>query len=105
MDYPDPEALATVIEECFWGDYDFSPEEALERLRKGDEGFERFLAGRIVADSPFPSNRLRRLFPPERLPAILDSIAATGRAKRRLSLARAVILNEPWELEPSWIRG
>jgi hypothetical protein len=97
--------LEAVLKECFWGDYSISPREAEEKLAEEDGAFERFLAGRIVSDSPFPSARLKALFPEKKLRPLLDSLILTGRAAQRRSLAKAVIFYEPWEREPSWIRS
>jgi hypothetical protein len=97
--------LELVLKECFWGDYSISPREAEKKLADEDGAFERFLAGRIVTDSPFPSARLKALFPKKKLRPLLDSLSLTGRADARRSLAKAVLFNEPWEREPSWTRS
>ena len=97
--------LEEVLRECFWGDYTLSVREAEKKLADNDSVFERFLAERIVTDSSFPSARLRALFPAEKLRILLDSMALTGRAERRRSLAKAVLFNEPWDREPSWTRS
>jgi hypothetical protein len=46
--------LEIALTECFWGDYAIDPTEAENKLTDEDGAFERFLAGRIVTDSPFP---------------------------------------------------
>ena len=98
------ETLQTVLDECFWGDYTITPEEAQKRLAGEDLEFERFLFQRIVAESPVPSNRLRGLFTIEKLRTLFATVPLRGRAAERGSLARAVIMNETWEKEPEWIR-
>jgi hypothetical protein len=98
------ETLQTVLDECFWGDYAITLEEAQKRLSGEDLEFERFLFQRIIAESPFPSNRLRVLFTEEKLRTLFATVPLRGRAAQRGSLARAVIMNETWEKEPEWIR-
>ena len=98
------ETLKTVLDECFWGDYTITPQEARKRLAGEDLAFERFLFQRIVAESPFPSNWLRILFTGEKLRTLFSSVSLGGRAAERGSLARAVIMNETWEKEPEWMR-
>jgi hypothetical protein len=97
--------LEIVLKECFWGDYSIGFREAEEKLCDEDAAFERFLAGRIITDSPFPSARLRALFPEQKLRSLLDALVLTGRADKRRTLAKAVIFREPWEQEPSWKRS
>jgi hypothetical protein len=91
--------IELVLRECFWGDYILDPTEVERRLEEGDEAFEVFLVSRILAQSSFPSARLRVLFPQERLRRILDRVVVSGRLARRRNLVRAVLLGEPLEGE------
>lgn len=97
-------ALSAVLEECFWGDYKISIDQAFDKLQQADSHFEILLASRIITNSSFPSAYLRALFSPDKLRFLLENITASGRTKQRIELARAVIFHQQLEAEPSWIR-
>lgn len=98
------DAVRAILDECFWGDYRLSEEEVSRRLAEADVEFERFIASRILADSPFPGGRLKALFPEQRLRSLLGELEVSGRVKKRLMLVRASLFGERLPWEPSWIR-
>jgi len=66
-------AAATVLEECFWGDYDLSAEEIVRRIDSGDEAFKRFIFGRIADNAAYPSRALRQLFSESDIRSLIES--------------------------------
>ncbi len=93
-DFPDSdmaESARKVAKECFWGDYRLSADLIIENLQNGDEGFARFLFSRIFENSRRPSRHLVRLFPADRLLALLDRYELYCRDRRRFQVIKANI--------------
>ena len=80
-----------VIQECFWGDYQLSPEDILARLELGDPGFRQFLFSKIIENSRFPSRLLQGLFEKQVLAAMLDRYLVMSGDKERVRLTAANI--------------
>jgi len=80
-----------VLRECFWGDYDLTAEDILDRLKKNEPGFNRFLFSKIIENSPYASRHLRNLFAPNLLEELLEQYSKQARDKKRLRLITANI--------------
>jgi hypothetical protein len=85
----------TVVHECFWGDYNLSAQELLQRLDAGEPGFERFLFSKIIENSPHPSRHLRILFAPEIRDKLLQRYLAQSGDQQRIRLLAANLLGKP----------
>lgn len=83
------QSAQTVLHECFWGDYDLSARELLQRLDADDPGFARFLFSKIVENSSHPSRHLRTLFAPRMRDELLQRCLAQSRDKQRVRLVAA----------------
>ena len=80
-----------VLKECFWGDYDLTAEDILDRIDKNEPGFGLFLFSKIIENSSYPSRHLRKLFAPDVLEELLEQYTRKARDKKRLSLITANI--------------
>ena len=76
----------TVLRECFWGDYDFSPQKILDRLDRGEPGFDKFLFSKIIEQSRYPSYHLRNIFTQNHLHQLLDRYLKQVGHKKRVRL-------------------
>jgi hypothetical protein len=79
----------TVLQECFWGDYNLSAQDLLHRLDAGDPGFERFLFSKIMENSSHPSRHLRILFAPRIMNELLQRHLTQSGDKQRVRLVAA----------------
>ena len=104
MDKVKKDALRIILQECFWGDYQISMEQAIDKLQKADPDFEKLITTHIIANSSFPSVYLRAIFSLDKLHSLLENINTSGRTKQRLELAQAVLFKKQLKAEPSWIR-
>ncbi|SMP50498.1 hypothetical protein SAMN06295888_106119 [Desulfonatronum zhilinae] len=78
-----------VLRECFWGDYNISAQDLLQRLDAGDPGFERFLFSKIIENSLHPSRHLRTLFAPRTVSKLLQRHLTQSGDKPRVRLVAA----------------
>lgn len=78
-----------VLAECFWGDYQISAEELLNRLEKNDPGFERFLFSKIMENSAHPSRHIRALLEPDKWRTLIERYMKTARNSKKLRLVAA----------------
>jgi hypothetical protein len=78
-----------VVRECFWGDYNLTPEELLVRLEHHDPGFNRFLFSKIIENSRQPSRILPLLFAPEVLYPLLSHYLKMAGNRKRVRLVAA----------------
>lgn len=88
-DNPRLSCARRVLEECFWGDYQLSPEEVLSRLDGCEPGFDRFLFSKILENSRKPSWYLPILFRPEELQALLNRYLGRAGERKRVRLIAA----------------
>jgi len=95
------ESARIVLKECFWGDYELTPNGILDRLETQDAGFERFLFSKIMENSRYPSRHLRNLLSPERLQSLLERYLAQAGNKKRVRLVAANLTGRP-ELAPEY---
>ena len=79
----------TVLQDCFWGDYNLSAQDLLQRLDAGDPGFERFLFSKIIENSLHPSRHLRTLFAPQTVSELLQRHLTQSGDKPRARLIAA----------------
>ena len=98
-------AARKIIAECFWGDYNLTPEELLSRLDSGEPGFDGFLFSKIMENSGYPSGYIGALFPPEQARELLDRYLKRSKKSRRIRLAAANITgNDDLVPEYRWNR-
>ena len=98
-------AAEIVVKECFWGDYEITPEELLKRFDSEDARFKQFIFSRIIDNSSHPSRYLRMLFTMEELQTLLKrvNVFPVSRIEKRLNLVSANILETDEEIpEYSW---
>ena len=95
------ESINTVLKECFWGEYDLTAQEVLDRLDKGDPGFRKFLFSKIIENSNYPSRHIRNLFPPEVLKSLLNEYLKHAGKKRRIRLISANLTGD-YEKAPEY---
>lgn len=95
----------TVLRECFWGDYNLSAQDLLQRLDADDPGFERLLFSKIIENSPHPSRHLRVLFPPATLKHLLHRHLSRPQVTQRSRIVAANLTGD-YSLVPelSWNR-
>ncbi len=80
---------ARVLQECFWGEYELTPEELLARLDRNEPGFDRFIFSKVIENGSKPSWFLPELFPPDRLNALLERYLRMAGGKRRVRVVAA----------------
>jgi len=61
MNDPRSTSARVVARECFWGDYQITAKELLDRLEADEPGFNRFLFSKIMENSSYPSRHIRAL--------------------------------------------
>ena len=83
------ESAKAVIQECFWGEYNLSAQDILNRLDQNEAGFNRFLFSKIIENSRYPSRHIRNLFPPSVLKDLLERYLEQAGEKKRLRLIAA----------------
>jgi hypothetical protein len=65
------EAARRVLDECFWGDYNFEVSQLLARIDQRSDYFDSFLIMRIVDNARYASPLLRALFSTDRVLSVL----------------------------------
>ena len=101
MKDPRLESAQIVLQECFWGDYELSAEEMLDKLDNSDPGFDRFLFSKIIENSRHPSRHLRRLFEQEHLHRLLQHYRQLSGDSKRARLVAANLTGK-YELAPEY---
>ena len=93
--------IEDVLEDCFWGDYNYSAEEIKKELNSGDERFKLFLFSKIINNSRYPSKYIRAFFDEDEVRFFLSKIP--GRQgegfSRRRQLVMANVLGEISEIK------
>jgi hypothetical protein len=82
-------SVKVVLQECFWGEYNLSAQDILNRLDRNEPGFNRFLFSKIIENSRHPSRHIRNLFPPAVLEDLLERYLEQAGEKKRLRLIAA----------------
>src|SRR6056297_3660559 len=90
-----------VLEECFWGDYNLSPVELLEKLDNTNEGMDNFLFSKIIENSSHPSKYLRKLYPEDKLKVLIHQYLDKSRQKKRIRLVAANLTGQ-YDLVPEY---
>ncbi len=94
--------LKSVLDECFWGDYIISPDEAEKKLKSNDKDFLKFFINRIISESSFASARLKFLFSKKQLEELLPISSSSPRIQHKIKLVRSILLKDipggvrPW---------
>ncbi len=88
------ESARVVLKECFWGDYQLSAQEILDRLDENETGFERFVFSKIIENCSYPSRHLRRLFPTDILQDLLKRYLKQAGEKKSLWLIAANVTGD-----------
>ncbi|MCF8104037.1 MAG: hypothetical protein K9K64_01015 [Desulfohalobiaceae bacterium] len=101
MNDPRLPSAEAVLQECFWGDYNLSAAEILNRLDRNEPGFDRFLFSKIMNNSKHPSRYLRALFPMETLKRFLEQELKRSGGNKRFRLVAANIF-EQYDLVPEY---
>lgn len=83
------DSVNTVLKECFWGEYNLTNQDILERLDKNEPGFNRFLFSKIIENSRHPSRHIRILFPPNVFKPLLERYLVQAGQKKRIRLIAA----------------
>ncbi|MGA1865416.1 MAG: hypothetical protein ACMUHX_10165 [bacterium] len=83
------ESALTVLNECFWGDYNLTAGDILDRLDENDPGFDSFLFSKIIENSSYPSRHIRNLFPQAMHKTLLDKYLKQTGERKRLRLISA----------------
>ena len=105
MTDPRMASVKVVLQECFWGEYNLSAQEILDRLDRNEPGFGRFLFSKIIENSRHPSRHIRNLFPPPVLENLLSRYLEQAGEKKRLRLIAANLTgNYHQALEYQWRR-
>ncbi|HDZ89819.1 MAG: hypothetical protein JRJ09_19020 [Deltaproteobacteria bacterium] len=89
MNDPRSTSARVVARECFWGDYQITAKELLDRLEADEPGFNRFLFSKIMENSSYPSRHIRALFHPGTWRSLLDRYLKNARNTRRVRLVAA----------------
>ena len=89
MTDPRMASVKVVLQECFWGEYNLSAQDILNRLDRNEPGFNRFLFSKIIENSRHPSQHIRNLFPPAVLENLLERYLEQAGEKKRLRLIAA----------------
>jgi len=82
-------SVKVVLQECFWGEYNLSAQDILNRLDRNEPEFNRFLFSKIIENSRHPSRHIRNLFPPAVLEDLLERYLEQAGEKKRLRLIAA----------------
>jgi len=101
------QAAETVVRECFWGDYQITPEDVISNLKQGDGDLARLIVSKIIDSASHPSALFRALMDRAVAEKVLESISVLpgSRRAKRLQLVRANLLGKPADLsEFSWNR-
>ena len=83
------ESAQVIAKECFWGEYDISAQEIIDRLDRNEAGFKRFLFSKIIENSRYASRHLRNLFTPSVLESLLEEYLKRAGKKKRIRLVAA----------------
>ena len=78
------DSINKVLKECFWGEYNLTPEEILTRLDRNDEAFNKFLFSKIVENSKYPSRSLKNIFSPTIIESLIKEYLFRTKENRRL---------------------
>ena len=89
MTDPRMASAKVILQECFWGEYNLSAQDILNRLDRNEPGFNRFLFSKIIENSRHPSRHLRNLFPPAVLEDLLERFLEQAGEKKRIRLIAA----------------
>ncbi|MBL7225025.1 MAG: hypothetical protein ISS59_02725 [Desulfobacteraceae bacterium] len=89
MEDPRMTSARLVVRECFWGDYQITAKELVDRLEADEPGFDRFLFSKIMENSPYPSRHISALFHPDMWRALLDRYLKNARNTKRVRLVAA----------------
>ena len=79
----------TVLKECFWGEYNLSAKELLEKLDNDTPGFRKFLFSKIIENSRYPSRHIKNLFPPLIQKSFLEEYLVKAGDNKRIRLINA----------------
>ncbi len=82
-------SVKVVLQECFWGEYNLSAQDILNRLDRNEPGFDRFLFSKIIENNRHPSRHIRNLFPPTLLEDLLERYLEQAGEEKRLRLIAA----------------
>jgi hypothetical protein len=101
-------AARQVLDECFWGDYHFTPEQVVSAAAGSDEWMNGLLFGKIIYNASHPTPLLLCLFGRQRVEELLDRETqrpVDGRKRTRILLVRANALGARVDLPQfSWVK-
>jgi hypothetical protein len=88
------ESAKAVLKECFWGEYDLTAEDILEKLDDDAPGFRKFLFSKIIENSNYPSRHIKNLFSETILESLLEEYLNHAGEKKRIRLISANLTND-----------
>lgn len=94
MTDPRMKSIRAVLKECFWGDYNLTAQEILDRLEKNVPGFNRFLFSKIIENGRYPSRHIKNIFPPAAFKTLLKAYRQHAGEKKRLRLIAANLIGD-----------
>ena len=84
----------SIIKECFWGEYNLTAEELLDRLDSNTHGFNKFLFSKIIENSDYPSRHIKALFPKAVFESLLKEYLNQAGENKRIRLISANLTND-----------
>jgi len=88
------ENAKAVLNECFWGEYNLTAKEILEKLDNNTPGFRKFLFSKIIENSNYPSRHIKNLFSQVILNSLLEEYLKHARNNKRIRLISANLTND-----------
>ncbi len=83
------ESIQTILRECFWGEYNISAKDIIDRLDKNDTVFIKFLFSKIIENSRHPSRHIKILFAPALYKSLMEEYRQKAGNKKRIRLISA----------------